>query len=339
MRNGINEIIRNGTYGAMIGDALGVPYEFTPRQEMNYNPCKGMMGYGKHDQPVGTWSDDSSMILATMDAMTSTLKQHKSIDYDLIMDNYADWVMYGEFTPHGDAFDVGNTVLDAVTNYTLGVPSLYCGGENDNNNGNGSLMRMLPVAYYVYYVGRKNQWSLDEQFEFIHNMSSLTHRHKTSQMSCGTYCMIILEILKNMDSNKDVPLENMVSTAIRTARDYYSSLEGWEASMEDLYWVFSSDISEFHRDEIDSGGYTVSTLEATIWCVLRTDNYKDAVLKAVNLGYDTDTTACTVGGLVGLYYGYEQIPKEWVESLKSKNFVNDVILSFSECLAKYFEGV
>lgn len=325
-------IVRNGIYGSIVGDALGVPYEFTPRSIMERYPCTTMTGNGMHEQPIGTWSDDSSLILATIDGLTKTLKQNKPIDYETIMENFSKYLAYGEYTPHGEVFDVGNTTSNSITNYLLGVPPLYCGGVKEDENGNGSIMRMLPIALYLHYAQECNKMALDEKMAIIHNMSSLTHRHKRSQMTCGIYCLIAEEIIKNVENGRKHSLEKMVSYGLDNAMDFYCDDKKWDNEISHFKWILSKEIHHLHRDEIYSGGYTLDTLESSVWCLLNNDSYESTVLEAVNLGGDTDTTACTVGGLASIHYGFSEIPTYWVDVLQDKGFVDSMVGSFTESL-------
>lgn len=132
--------------GLVVGDALGVPVEFKSRAELKANPVTDMIGYGTHNQPAGTWSDDSSMAIATMEWLGEM--ENAIPDYTLLMDKFSNWLMYGDYTPYGHTFDCGISTSRAIMNYGRGMDPLQCGGKTDYDNGNGSLMRILPVALW-----------------------------------------------------------------------------------------------------------------------------------------------------------------------------------------------
>ena len=132
--------------GLIVGDALGVPAEFNLRSNMKDNPVTDMIGYGTHNQPAGTWSDDSSMVIATMEWL-GEMKDNQ-LDYTLLMDKFSNWLMHGGYTPYGEVFDCGISTSRAIINYGKGMDPLECGGKSEWENGNGSLMRILPAALH-----------------------------------------------------------------------------------------------------------------------------------------------------------------------------------------------
>ena len=140
--------IKDGIIGHAVGDAMGVPVEFCIREKLLINPVTDMIGYGSHQVPEGFWSDDTSMEIALIDSYITKGK----FDYDDIMTKFNNWVNYGEYTPSGEVFDIGRTCLQAIRNYSHGnIKATDCGLTSFNSNGNGSLMRILPVAYYCFY--------------------------------------------------------------------------------------------------------------------------------------------------------------------------------------------
>lgn len=172
-----------GILGLVVGDALGVPVEFTSREERRQDMVTGMRAYGTHNQPAGTWSDDSSMVFATLDS----INQKRTIDYQDIMEKFSEWCLYGEYTPFHEVFDIGITVSRAIIRYGQGVAPVEAGGNREFDNGNGSLMRILPVCLYLYNRQKVICASEDESIYIIHNVSALTHAHLRSQMACGFY--------------------------------------------------------------------------------------------------------------------------------------------------------
>lgn len=319
--------LKSGLYGAIVGDALGVPFEFLPREDRDKQPCTTMVGYGTHDQPKGTWSDDTSMTLAGLDGLTENIKVNgdSGLDYDVIMGNYMLWFLVSDYTPYNRTWGVGFATYDAIERYIQGQTPLLCGGIGERDNGNGSLMRILPLIYYIHYIYGKFG---EEEIQMVHNFSSLTHRHKRSQMSCGIYCFIAFEILENNMKEWDYSLEELINRGISNAKEYYLNNGDFREEVHHFDRVLSEDIGDLPRDEIKSGGYTVNTLEASIWCLLNNTNYKDTLLEAVNLGGDTDTTGCVCGGLAGLYYGLDSIPSDWLDCIVKKDYLNSFMYNF-----------
>ena len=330
------DCVKSGIMGQIVGDALGLPVQFRPREDRDLDPVTDMRGYGAFDMPPGSWSDDSSLILATMDGLAASLKKEERlenlslneiIDYEIIMKNFSKWLNEGEFTPYGFAYDVGGATMDGIGRYDMGTEPTLSGGIGERDNGNGSLMRILPISLFIHYLSQKYSFDEEDKMEAVHNLSSLTHRHRRSQMTCGIYVNIALEFLENNGS--DLSLEELIANGINKSKEYYFNNPSFEKELHHFDRVFSLNIQNLPRDEIKSGGYTISSLEASIWCLLNNENYKDTLLQAVNLGHDTDTTACIVGGLAGIYYGYEEIPNEWIDELARLDYIEDLIENFA----------
>ena len=288
--------VKDGIIGLVIGDALGVPVEFSGKYERDKDPVTCMREYGTYNQPKGTWSDDSSMTIATM---TSIINKSK-IDYEDIMNEFINWCRYDKYTNSASGrFDIGNTTRNALINYHNGKSALESGGMGERDNGNGSLMRILPLAYIK---------SID--YNTIENVSSLTHAHKISKIACVLY----IEIAKSMVEN-DLEIHEHVELACDKIKDYYKD----SSALKNFEKILSNDL-----DNVRGKTFVVESLECVIHCLLTTNNYKDAVLKAVNFGDDTDTTAAICGGLAGIYYGYDSIPADWINSVNKINEVESL---------------
>ena len=149
--------VRDSVIGLAIGDAMGVPIETYKREHLILNPVTQMKGYMAHNFPKGYFSDDTSMTIATI----SSLTELGYLNYEDIMNNFSKWLYDGKFTPDGRSFGVGNTCKKAIDNYLFKKKNaLTCGIDNINNNGNGSIMRMLPAALYAYYNNSNSKESL-----------------------------------------------------------------------------------------------------------------------------------------------------------------------------------
>ena len=266
---------------------MGVPVEFRERDAFH---VEGMTGGGTYGLPPGTWSDDSSLALATLES----LGRRRRIDLRDIMDNFVRWYAHNEFTPYGSAFDIGNTTRKAIGLYMQGADLGRCGGRSVADNGNGSLMRILPLAFVPH---------TDEDVAAV---SALTHAHPVSTGVCEEYVRIAELLLAGGGPEE----------AARLYDDEY-------------------DIRKKPRAEVRSGGYVLDTLDAAVWCFATTSSYRECVLKAVNLGEDTDTTAAVAGGLAGIYYGSSGergIPQEWQAQIARGEWIAEI------CEADFFNG-
>lgn len=316
-------LIKSGIWGVIVGDSLGVPYEFIERSILDLNPAIDMMGYGTYNLPSGSWSDDSSLTLATLDSLTHGL------NYVDMMQKFSNWLYNNEYTPYDEVFDVGNTTNIAISNFPSLGP-LECGGCSERDNGNGSLMRILPIAYFIFY--NDSEFNETDTYELVHNVSSLTHRHRRSMMACGIYIKIAIEILKSKTQNLNLSLEYLINKGIADSYNYYKNQNDFNCEIDNFNNIFSLETINKSRDEIRGSGYVLNSLESSVWCLLNTNSYKDAVLKAVNLGEDTDTTAAIAGGLAGLFYGYDDIPKDWLNQIAKFDYINDLITNFNYSL-------
>lgn len=283
--------VKDGITGLVVGDALGVPVEFTSKEALDENPVTGMMGNGTYSMPKGTWSDDSSMTLATMQSIV----QKDGIDYEDIMNEFSLFVHEDKYSQY-HTFDYGNTTINAIIKFDNGIDALKCGGAGERDNGNGSLMRILPMAFIP---------GID--YKSIENVSALTHAHERSKIACVLY----IEIARSMLSEK-LEISEHIERACEKIRKHY------EGSDELVHFkrIFENDL-----DEVESSGYVMKTLECVLNCLLTTSCYKDAVLKAVNYGRDTDTVGAICGGLAGIYYGFDDIPSEWIEDIPQIDYV------------------
>ncbi|MTJ13418.1 ADP-ribosylglycohydrolase family protein [Anabaena sp. UHCC 0187] len=296
---------QSGLMGVCVGDALGVPVEFSSRAERIKSPVTKMLGYGTWNQPPGTWSDDSSLMLCLADSLCS------GYAVDDLAKSFCRWYRENYWTAHGDVFDIGNTTYQAIIRLEKGIPPLQAGGTGENSNGNGSLMRILPMAYLHETLTFPNLITK------VHEVSCLTHGHVRSQMACGIYISIAVELLKGAD------LQTAYLQGLEKIQEIYTDSE-YIGEKSHFQRVFSGKIAELTIEKINSGGYVIDTLEASIWCVLNSSSYAESVLQAVNLGGDTDTTAAVTGGLAGIYYGVENIPPEWVEKVARQQDIIDL---------------
>lgn len=298
--------IRSALLGLSVGDALGVPVEFKSRSYLRDNPVVEMIGYGTYHQPPGTWSDDSSMAFCLAEALTQPFNP------DTIGAYFLQWYKKSFWTPHGKLFDIGIATEDALCRIMTGRPAMQAGGTGESSNGNGSLMRILPLLFYI------KDKTIEERFEMTRIVSSITHAHIRSVIACFYY----LEFARLLLQNKDV--QAIYRSLQSEVPSFLSNLGVHPDELSLFSRIFNQDISILPESEIKSSGYVLHTLEASVWCLMNADSYTKAVLTAVNLGEDTDTTAAVTGGLAGLQYGWEQIPAEWLVGLARKEDIEDL---------------
>lgn len=291
--------------GHAVADALGVPAEFADREKLDDKPITEMVGFGTYPMPAGCWSDDTSMSLAALDS----LAQGK-VDLDDVMKKFGAWYYKDAYTPTDEMFDAGGVCIAAIENYcSRHLPVTECGLSGEQDNGNGSLMRIYPFVLYAY----AKDFDRQDCLRLTDAASALTHAHERAKMGCGIYAYILLHLLETPD-------RAAVYAALQEAAAHY----GTHAEYVHYARLFRQDFAETPRDEIFSGGYVVHTLEAAVWCLLTTDNYRDCVCRAVNLGEDTDTVAAVAGSLAGLLYGRAAIPEEWLSLLKRRDYIESL---------------
>lgn len=307
--------IEKGIIGFAVGDAFGVPVEFSSRSDRKNNLIKEMIGNGSHNVSEGTWSDDTSMTLATFDS----IRECGNINYEDIMDKYCDWIVNSKYTIEGRVFGVGSTTSKALYNYyKTKMNPIECGGRDENDNGNGSLMRMLPIVYYLHYI----DLDYETKIEIIKSYSSLTHGHEVSILGCTIYYDYMSYLLKGLDK-----VDAYLELDIEKYREYFS-----EDSIERYRRILKHELKELEEDEIKSTGYVVDTLEAAIWVTLNTNTYEEAIIEAVSLGDDTDTIGAITGSMVGTIYGIESIPDRWLSKLKNKEYIKNLVIGYSDVL-------
>lgn len=299
--------VRDGIIGVVIGDMLGVPVEFTARRERDVDPVTGIREGGPNEQPRGTWSDDTSMTLCLASALCTA---ERVFDLKTIAEEFLAWKEQARWTSHGYVFDIGQQTFRALND----IHRILESGDHESleylhyeaqvhQNGNGSLMRTLPLYFHIQKEG------VEQNFKKIWQVSALTHPHIRAALSCLIYLVMIDELIRV--SYVTQAYKNMQLRMNRFFTEQQIEAEEREAFAR----ILEGNIATIDRNQIYSTGYVIHTLEASLWCLLTTDSFQDAVLKAVNLGEDTDTTGAVTGGLAGIFYGIDTVPEEWYETV------------------------
>lgn len=290
--------IRGAIYGLLIGDAVGVPYEFQspkhlpPIEQIEMTPPQGF--YRTYPNiPVGSWSDDGSQALCLL---ASLLYQQK-LDINDLMQRFANWYNVGYMAVNHHTFDIGVQTSQAIRNFLQGIDVMQCASNHEYANGNGSLMRTLPLA--IWHKG-----SDDELINDAYLQSHTTHAHIRSKICCALYCLWARYILQGNTIN-----------------------DSWQQAIDKLYTIYESRPETGELEELDffirpsdftkvnGSGYVVDCLKSA-YVALQESNYQTVIQKAISFGNDTDTTACVAGGIAGLYFGFDNIPTHWVEQLQ-----------------------
>ena len=305
---------RAALLGLAVGDALGVPVEFQARAIRQLDPVEGMRSFGTHDQPAGTWSDDSSLAFCLAEALAADAGITDAAR------RFIKWYEEGYWTPRGTVFDVGIATAEALRRLKQGRPASASGGTDEYDNGNGSLMRMLPLAFRMQHL------PVLERFELVRKYSAITHAHIRTVLGCFIYVEMACQLL--LASDKLTAYQAMQ----HTVREFLSTsgvapdeeIAHYQRILEVPAVPEAQPLADCAEDEIMSSGYVVHTLEAALWCLLGHDSYRATVLAAVNLGDDTDTVGAVAGGLAGLLYGEAAIPAEWLAVLARRADIEEL---------------
>lgn len=311
MRKKDLNLIRSGIIGVCVGDALGSPVQFKMRKYLKNNPITEMIGLSSWKMSKGTWSDDSSLTLCLAESLS------RGYNIKDIANNFLKWFRKGFLTPDDIAFDIGRTTSASMHRIEEGFIPEEAGGKNIDDNGNGSLMRILPLSFYLESKVTDNNL----YYEIIKNVSSITHAHMYSIIACFIYIDIATQMIKG-ESFKESYLQ------ILSNKNYYFNLLDADGK-EKFNRILNGNIETCNEEDISSTGFVIDSLEASLWCLLNSKSYRETLLKAVNLGGDTDTIAAIAGGLAGINYGIENIPKSWMNDLRKVELIEEVCKNFS----------
>jgi ADP-ribosyl-[dinitrogen reductase] hydrolase len=309
---------RAALLGLAVGDALGVPVEFVGREVRRRDPVTGMRGYGTHHQPPGTWSDDSSLTFCLAETLALPGGLTGQPDLADFAQRAINWLDQAYWTATAETFDVGGATRTAIQRLRAGVAPAKAGPRSEPDNGNGALMRILPLVFHATW--RADQPNLNAPWTLTEAVASVTHGHARSTLGCFLYLLVARGLLLGM-----VPAEAYTQAQDMANHWLHTQAKGPAFREWPHYAAFlDGSLPVLTEAEIQSSGYVVHTLEAALWCLLRHDTYAATVLAAVNLGQDTDTTGAVAGGLAGLAFGEAGIPAEWLAALARRADIEDL---------------
>jgi ADP-ribosyl-[dinitrogen reductase] hydrolase len=295
--------IGGGLLGLLIGDALGVPYEFhephqiPPTDEIEFVPPPGFSP-SHRGVPPGTWSDDGAQAICLL----ASLLDCDSLNLENFAAKLVSWYEKGAFTPDRRIFDCGIQTRRAIGALMQGAPAESSGPSGEYDNGNGSLMRVLPLALWHKGPDERLVWD-------AHRQSAVTHGHSRAMVCCALYCLWARELLQGAS-------DGWPEAAQKLAAIYQGSAE----LTTELDYV----LDPMNQQKTYGSGYVLDTLWSSRR-VLEHTSYQAVVRQAIRLGNDTDTTACVAGGLAGIRGGVHSIPQEWRESLRGSEVYSSLL--------------
>ena len=311
--------------GVAVSDAHGVPYEFKKRESLSNIDLSNLSGLGTHNRAKGTHSDDTALTLCLAEALYDiklNLNEHEKLVSNSA-NNFVEWLYNGKWAVKKQVFDVGNTTRNAISKYKDSLEFRLQGGKDISDNGNGSLMRILPLAIYLYSANN------DYRIKIVRNVSAITHSHEISIIACLYYLILAIKIIESHERDYDFSLEHIYH---QTNKEFNDNFKCYFESNNIFFFnrILYGDILKISESEIKSGGFVVETLESCIWCLLNSKSFADSVKMAIKLGGDTDTTSAVTGGVSALFYGFHNIPKKWIHDLIDKKVILELANNLSE---------
>ena len=301
--------------GIAVGDAMGVPYEFMTEEELKQETFDEMKGYGTYDQPAGSFSDDSSMTFCLVESL---------INKESIEDTakrFIKWKNEDYWTANNETFDIGITTDIALSNIENGIAIEKAAPNDERSNGNGALMRVMPLAFYVEGL------SMDERFALVEKYAGITHGHLRSHMACFILVEFAALLIKWVKENgwgmKDKRRKKEFHAKATTqVANYFHANERFKDEIHHFLPFIEAYPGTIN--EIKNSGYVVHSLELALYSFLIHNRYEMTIKRALWFGGDTDTNASIAGGLSALYYGMNNIPERWRNKLLKKEEILDL---------------
>ncbi|WP_044642164.1 ADP-ribosylglycohydrolase family protein [Risungbinella massiliensis] len=292
-------------WGFLIGDAVGVPYEFTsadllpPMDQLEMTPPTGFVR-SYPNIPSGTWSDDGAHVLCLLDSLI----ERSHLDLDHLATTLLQWYQQGKWAVDQNVFDIGIQTATSLRAFDRGVAADQAGFVRPDGKGNGSLMRVLSLALW-------HQGSDQSLIEDAHRQSLPTHGHILNQVCCALYALWVRAVLAEGE------IEASYHQAVAKLRQYYTHKSEYLKQLE-------YNVRPDEEPVSDGGGYVVTTLQS-VRIAVRQPDFRSVVQKAISLGEDTDTNAAIAGGLFGAKVGMNGLPKGWLEQMRGKELVGGLV--------------
>lgn len=299
--------IYNSLMGFVVGDSLGAALEFLSKEQIEK--------LGKYDikqtsfnQSVVGWTDDSSLMLGLVETINEN-----GLDFNLYSQKMVRWLFEGYLTPNGKAVGVGKGTFFSVGKLKKGASFLTSGESGINSNGNGSLMRILPLVFYL-------KCDKKEKYNIVKTCSAITHAHDISKIACCIYTEYFWQLMEVGDKIK--AYKNMQNNI----KEYFLG----NPHMEIFANILNENIYDKPYNTLSGEGYVVSTLEVVLHCFINHTSFSSCVLSAINVGGDTDTNAAITAALAGYYYN--EVPVKWEQQIVKHEMIENLILEFiSKC--------
>lgn len=283
--------------GLAVGDAVGTTLEFKPPG--SFEPINDMIGGGPFNLQPGQWTDDTSMALC----LAHSLLHCQGFDAEDQMNRYCNWWQWGYMSSTGECFDIGITVSSALKNY-LRTQNPYSGSVDPKSAGNGSLMRLAPIALFYFN-------HFEQMIRFSGASSRTTHAAEECVDACQYFSSLLYSAFKG--ESKDVILSG----------------QRYTPTTEKVSVIATGTYKNKSAAHIKGTGYVIDALEASLWCFAKTDSFEEAILQAANFGDDADTTAAITGQIAGAYYGLNHFPSSWLNKLYEKEQLKRIALDLS----------
>lgn len=304
---------RDVLLGIAVGDAMGLPFEFLEREEISIKSGAVLVGFGSHNQAPGTFSDDSSLTFCTVESLIN------GFNLDEIATNFVKWKNENYWTATGEVFDVGATTAIAIDRIATGISPLNSGDADEFSNGNGSLMRILPLVFTI------KDFAIEKRYEYTKQLSGITHAHTRSVMACFYYLEFARLIIAGK-RKKTICLQLAIDLTV-----FFNQLDETRAELHHFDRLLKgSFMNNYPLESIKSTGYVIDSLEAAIFCLMKYNRYEMAIIQAIQLGNDTDTIAALTGGIAALYFGSHTIPEIWLSGIKRKEAILDLAKRWNE---------
>lgn len=274
-------------YGLAIGDALGAAVEFCPPG--SFAPVVGYRGFGPHQLKAGQWTDDTSMALALADSIAYGWNTKDQLA------RYLNWFQSGAYSVNGECFDIGCTTRNALYEFELNEQLIS--DNSEYGSGNGSIMRLAPIA--IKYAGKLGYG------DYLQESSRTTHASPQCVSGCLALGIVLEKLLSGKDKETALAFEPQETVLLHPSVKMVA-----EGSYRNASYG------------IEGSGWVVKSLEASLWAFYKSDSFEEAVLKAVNLGDDADTTGAVTGQLAGAFWGYSGIPQSLIDGLDRKDMID-----------------